>query len=43
MRAAHYKCGSLPVNTRKLICMLKNNISTDLYCQKQPLKMINAM
>ena len=41
MRVAHDKCGSLLVNTGELICMLK--FSSDLSCQEQPLKRLNAM
>ena len=43
MRATHDKCRSLLVNTGELICMQKSAFSADLCCQKQPLKMVNAI
>ena len=43
MRSIHDKRGSLLVNARELVGMLKATFSTDLCCQKQMLKMKNTM
>ena len=40
---AHDKCGNLLVNAGESVCMLKSNISIELCCHKQQLKIINAI
>ena len=43
MRVTHDRSGNFLSNTGELYVCQKATFSTDLSCQKQPLKMINAI